>query len=449
MAKSGKNTPLNFLFILGVLFLGFLICLFFLLEREKPSIEVNGELSLLGAQKKISFAVSDKKSGIRHFDVIVRQGKTEKKLYEQNFERQGYFSKAGPNHIDGQVNIDTTALGVKDGDAAIVFTAQDFSFWNLFKGNMVHRVFPITFDTQPPKVDRMDSPRYIKPGGAGIVIYKMSEKAVSHGVRINGYFHKGFPVSGKEGLYGATIALPYDTEKIGSAAVEAVDEAGNIGKAPFGMIFKKVIFKKDRINVPESFLDLKIPEFSQYYPEMTGNQLEKYLYVNNSVRLANNKKIMEICQNSIPEQLWHGRFNRMARSSNRAGYADHRTYYFGGQEVDKQVHLGIDLASTRHAQVTAANKGKVIYADYLGIYGNMVILDHGLGVFSLYSHMSTIDVKPGDLVEKGGILGATGKTGMAGGDHLHFSMLVNGIMVNPLEWWDESWLDLHILSYLK
>ena len=183
--------------------------------------------------------------------------------------------------------------------------------------------------------------------------------------------------------------------------------------------------------------------------EVTGDNLEKYLFVNNKIRQENNKKIMELCRNSTSEQLWQGRFTRMSRSSNRAGFADHRTYFHNGKEVDRQVHLGVDLASTRHAKVEAANKGKVIYADYLGIYGNMVILDHGLGVFSLYSHLSDIAVAKGDLVEKGSSLGSTGTTGMAGGDHLHFSMLVNGILVNPLEWWDESWLNIHILSYLK
>jgi murein DD-endopeptidase MepM/ murein hydrolase activator NlpD len=117
--------------------------------------------------------------------------------------------------------------------------------------------------------------------------------------------------------------------------------------------------------------------------------------------------------------------------------------------VDKQVHLGIDIASTERDKVGAANRGKVVFADYLGIYGNMVILDHGLGVFSLYSHLSSIEAAKGAILEKGGVLGITGTTGMAGGDHLHFSMLVNGILVNPIEWWDDSWVELHILNFLK
>ncbi|MCK9296662.1 MAG: M23 family metallopeptidase [Desulfobulbaceae bacterium] len=425
------------------------VALIILLEREKPLIEVAGKLDLIGTQRQIDFAVTDMKSGLRHIDVFIQQGDTQKVLYVQDFPRQSHFRSAGPHRMAGKINIDTRAFGLKDGAAEIVFTAQDFSYWNLLRGNIVQLVFPVTLDTKPPKVTRMDSPQYIKPGGAGLVIYQISEPVTRHGVVVNGYFHPGFPVPNKKELFGAIIGLPYDTEQIKDAHVEAEDAAGNIGKAPFGMIFKKVNFKSDQINVPDSFLDLKIPEFSQYYPEMTGTPLEKYLYINNKVRVDNNRKITEICSKPIPEQLWQGRFERLPRSSTRAGYADNRTYYYNGQEVDKQVHLGIDLASTQRAKVEAANRGKVVFAQYLGIYGNMVMLDHGLGVFSLYSHLSGIDVAVGDLVEKGGVIATTGTTGMAGGDHLHFAMLVNGVLVNPIEWWDESWLQLHILNYLK
>jgi hypothetical protein len=447
--RSKRRLPSFLLFIAFLLLVAAVVALALLLEWEKPQIEVAGKLELIGTRRQIDFAVTDRKSGLRHLDVVIRQGDAQKLLYEQNFTRQSHFRSAGPNRIEGHASIDTHALGLKDGAAEIIFTAQDFSYWNLLRGNIVQTVFPVTLDIQPPKVTRMDSPQYIKPGGAGLVIYQISEPVTRHGVMVNGYFHPGFPVPNKKELFGAIIALPYDTEQIKDAHVEAADAAGNIGKAPFGMLFKKVNFKFDKITVPDSFLDLKIPEFSQYYPEMTGSHLDKYLYVNNKVRDANNKKIAEICGKSIPEQLWQGRFGRMPRSSTRAGFADHRTYYYNDQEIDKQVHLGIDLASTQRAKVEAANRGKVVFAEYLGIYGNMVILDHGLGICSLYSHLSGIEVAVGDLVEKDGVLGTTGTTGMAGGDHLHFSMLVNGVQVNPIEWWDESWLGLHILSYLK
>lgn len=447
--RSPKKKYLLIFIFLVALLVAALVALMLFFEREQPTIDVAGELGLIGSNKQLDFVASDEKSGIRHVEAIIRQSGAEKTLYLENFIRQAYFGAAGPNRVKGHVDLDTAVLGLQDGAAEIIITVQDFSFWNVMRGNTVQLIYPVIFDTKPPKVSRIDSPRYIRPGGAGIVIYKLYEEVSKHGVKVNGYFHRGFPVPGKEQLYGAIISMPYDTVKIDEAYIEVMDEAGNVGTSSFGMILKNPNFKKDRINVSKNFLNLKIPEFSQYYPEMSGTQLEQYLYVNNKIRQANNKDIMEMCSNSKPEQLWQGRFSRMARSSTRSGYADHRTYYYEGKEIDKQVHLGIDLASTRHADVAAANKGIVIYADYHGIYGNMVVLDHGLGVSSLYSHLSSIAVKPGDIVEKDALLGKTGATGMAGGDHLHFSMLVNGILVNPLEWWDASWIDLHITSYLK
>ena len=68
---------------------------------------------------------------------------------------------------------------------------------------------------------------------------------------------------------------------------------------------------------------------------------------------------------------------------------------------------------------------------------------------TLYAHLSTIDVKEGQTVEKGQTLGRTGATGLAGGDHLHFTMLVNGKMVNPVEWWDAHWIEDRILRKLR
>ena len=251
-----------------------------------------------------------------------------------------------------------------------------------------------------------------------------------------------------EGIYGATIGLPYDIEKIEEAFVSATDRAGNLGQAAFGMILRKTRVHHDRINVSEGFLNTKLPEFALHYPELSGTPLEQYLYVNKEIRFQNYRKVQEVCSKSQPERLWDGAFKRMARSSRRANFADERSYYYDGKKVDEEVHLGVDLASVRHAEVQAANSGVVVFAEYLGIYGNTVIIDHGQGVFSLYSHMSQLGVAKNDTVEKGAVLGLTGTSGLAGGDHLHFSVLINGIFVNPVEWWDKQWLQLNILSVL-
>ncbi len=114
-----------------------------------------------------------------------------------------------------------------------------------------------------------------------------------------------------------------------------------------------------------------------------------------------------------------------------ARFGDRRTYMYQNKDVDQQIHLGEDLASLMNSPVPAANNGIVVLAEPVGIYGNTVIIDHGLGVFSGYSHLSQIDVKVGDKVEKGAVVGKTGTTGLAGGDHLHFDVNHPGRIRRP------------------
>ncbi len=121
-------------------------------------------------------------------------------------------------------------------------------------------------------------------------------------------------------------------------------------------------------------------------------------------------------------------------------YGDKRTYQYQGKAIGESIHMGVDLASIANAPVEAANHGIVTYTGYLGIYGNMIIVDHGLGFFTLYAHLSSINVKPGQEVKKGEAIGRTGISGLAGGDHLHFGMIVGGQFVNPQEWWDPHWI---------
>ena len=112
----------------------------------------------------------------------------------------------------------------------------------------------------------------------------------------------------------------------------------------------------------------------------------------------------------------------------------------------------IDLESVANSPVRAGNDGVVALASApggLGIYGKTVILDHGYGLFSMYSHLSQIAVKAGDHVSKGDQLGRTGSTGMAGGDHLHFSILISDTFVNPVEWWDRKWIQNNVTSKIE
>jgi murein DD-endopeptidase MepM/ murein hydrolase activator NlpD len=443
--KSAKSmiVSLFFLLLIGAAAIAF----FKYYEREKPQMNFQGDITTFGLNKEVRFTVTDSRSGISLVEILLTQGNKSTKIYEKEFSRLGFFEHNGPKHLEEAVTLKSGALGFKNGAANLKVTVRDFSFWNWMAGNETVITYPITMDTHPPKISILHSTRYVSPGGSGMVVYKINDEVEKHGLTVNGHFNPGFPVTEEADRYIAYFGLNYDTEKIEEAVVSATDLAGNTGNAAFGMILKKQTFKKDQINVSDNFLNLKIPEFAQEYPQLTGSLVEQYVYVNSKVREENYQAIVRACSNPSPTRLWHGKFGRMA-GSRMAGFAEHRTYYYNSTEIDQQVHLGIDLASTKRAEIKAANRGNVVLAQYLGIYGNTIVLDHGQGIFSLYSHLSQIGVAHGELIEKGAVIGLSGASGMAGGDHLHFSILVNGIFTTPLEWWDKQWLQLNIEDIL-
>ncbi len=439
-----RTTGTLFLLLLIIVACGAGISFFLFFEGGPPTVTIESPQSYLGSDTIISFSARDGKSGLRDLSLTVTQGEVKRELYSETFPRHGMIGVVGPEEKLAKVAFVPIKNGFKDGPAVITVDASDYSLRGFLKGNRTTVTREVIIDTTPPKINILHSERYINPGGSGIVIYSINDSETKNGLQVNGDFNPGYLVGdGREDTYIAFFGLRFDAENIDSSFVVATDPAGNTTRLPFSVIYKSSNFKHDDITVDDGFLENKIPEFQQHYPEMQGPLVQKYLYTNNEVRTLNNKKISEICFTSHPERLWRGKFLRMAGST-RAGYADHRTYYHNHEEIDKQVHLGIDIASTRHADVKAAERGIVVFADYLGIYGNMVILDHGQGVFSLYSHLSQINVSPQETIDQGAVLGLTGNSGMAGGDHLHFSVLVNGIFVTPKEWWDQHWIDVTI-----
>ncbi|MBU1138441.1 MAG: M23 family metallopeptidase, partial [Proteobacteria bacterium] len=442
--QRNKSISNRFLLIVSLLLIAAAAYGYFTyFEGEKPSIEGKNLPAYIGKKTTVSLSAGDQKSGLRDIKILVVQGTTEKEVFSKSFSRKGNGPIAGPHNEEIVVELDPKSLGLQEGEAILKAQVRDFSFRGLLKGNLSEFSQSMLIDTKAPQISIIHSERYIEPGGAGIVIYRVDD-SVKHGVMLNGNYHPGFPLTdGSDKKYISYIALPYSDRTISESAILAEDAAGNRSLKPFTPALKNPHQKKDRINIPDSFLTNKIPEFEEHYPEMKGDLLEKYLYANREIRKMNNQKIHDLCMNPTPKQLWSGKFLRMA-GSGRAGFADHRTYYYNEKAIDEQVHLGMDIASTQHAKIKAAGSGTVIFSDYIGIYGNMVMLDHGQGVYSLYSHLSQSNVAPGNSLKQGDVLGFSGMSGMAGGDHLHFSMLVNGIFVTPKEWWDQHWITVTI-----
>lgn len=451
--KPKKKTSIGrtiILFLLLILIIGGAAAGYILFETEKPLATFDKDIEFLGKSSEISFQLTDKRSGIKSVVLELVQKGVTKELFEKTFVRTSWLQGAGPNEIKEKILYDNAKMKFKDGEAELILTVRDFSLNGMLRGNSTVTSRKVMIDTRPPHVAIKHTQRYISPGGSGLVVYDLSEPVASHGVIVNERFFPGFPMAERENRYLAYIALPWNTSKIQLSRVVAIDQAGNEGKSVFSMVLKNKKYRSDRINISDNFLSSKIPEFEgNSREEIKGDTLlDKFLYVNNDVRRLNAQKISDLCANPIDRQLWQDRFLRMA-GQNMAGYAEERTYYYNDRAIDQQVHLGMDIASTVSVPIKAANRGKVIFADYLGIYGNTVILDHGQGLFSLYSHLSRVDTELDEIVDQGALIAHSGSTGMAGGDHLHFSILINGVFVTPIEWMDQNWIDLNINDILS
>jgi len=225
--------------------------------------------------------------------------------------------------------------------------------------------------------------------------------------------------------------------------------AGNIATVHIPVYYNSSKQKVSRINITDAFIRDKVFVVLQREGlPLKENLLSDFLYVNDVVRANNTKKIREICSHSVNKILWRGRFSQLKNSKVTATFNDKRLYYYKGKRVDVKYHKGYDLASVRNAKVNAANSGIVVFEGYLGVYGNTIIIDHGMGVFTLYGHLQSFLVKKGEFVRRNQIIAITDTTGLAGGDHLHFDVLVNGYYVNPIEWWDYRWIKTHILGVI-
>jgi murein DD-endopeptidase MepM/ murein hydrolase activator NlpD len=344
---------------------------------------------------------------------------------------------------------DLSSFGLVEGPAELHVEGDDCSLWH--RRAVLTRA--ITIDLAPPAVAVTSSQHYINQGGAELATYSVSSDAVASGVKIGNNEFKGFlkPGAAPGSLDRFTIFV-YSYDLPAGAPIEffARDAAGNEGKAILepAKFFPKE-FRHREIPIDDKFIDTKVADIITHTPGLkrSGNNLNDFLMVNRELRKTDAAFLKELGHKSSETFFWKDAFRPLTNAAVEAAFADYRTYVYNGEKVDEQVHLGFDLAVVEHNPIMAAADGKVIFADYLGIYGNAIVIDHGYGIETLYAHLSSMDVKAGDAVTKDQKIANSGATGLAGGDHLHFSMLIQGVQTNPVEFWDQHWIEDHI--YLR
>jgi len=421
------------------------------LEGTNPTVVLEPAALSLGASREITITAADAKTGLRKAWVALLKDGKETVLFKKNYPSPGITGNNRVRQDTFKVLIEPKKLGITDGRAVLRLAVWDNSWRGWMKGNKTYIEKDATIDTVSPRIRVLTRFHNISQGGAGLVIYSLTEPCPHNGVYVGENFFAGYPgyFSDKR-IYMAFFALNYAQGPDTRFYINAVDAAGNTAQSGFPHHVRKRSFKKDVIALSDSFLNWKMPEF-----EVPGEQnadlpiLEKFLKVNRDLRQASYQEVIKETGKTEPELFWEGSFLRLPNSARQAGFADHRSYNYKGRAIDRQVHMGVDLASTAHSPVPAANTGKVAFVGDLGIYGRTVILDHGFGLFSMYSHLSGTDVQHGEMVQRGKTIGNTGVTGLAGGDHLHFGMLIQHTFVDPIEWWDGAWIKNNISDKIR
>jgi len=388
--------------------------------------------------------VTDQGAGLKSVTATLSIGGSEQTLFSEQFAQPTPGKKF-------TVGLPSKLTGVKEGPAVLRVTARDSSLWKFFKGNETVVEKNLNIDVTPPTVELIADDRYVNFGGVGVIVYKPSADTATSGVKIGGYFFPGFKGQVKDhpDHYIALFAHAYNVPADAKAVLVATDRAGNSKEMPVVYELKNVKYRKSTIAISDNFLQNKVAPLLNDVGARQGSPKDVFVAVNKGLRKENEDKIVAITSQSTPSILWKGAFSQLSNSKVEANFADERTYTYNGEPINTAYHLGYDLSVTKHYPIEAANSGNVAFVGDLGIYGNAVILDHGLGLFTLYGHMSSIDVKVGDSVNARQVLGKTGETGLAAGDHLHYGVYLHGVAVLPVEWWDQKWINDNIAPKLE
>ncbi len=443
--KIGYSLTLIPLFIILLIFVWFFTIIF---EGEKPIASLEPLPDFISKKQRFRVKISDSKRGLKTLKVLCSQGGREVVILEEKFPFEGFLNRQGIKEFEKEFTVDPSELHLAQGRVDLNVQVWDYSRRGGGDGNMTLLQQKMTVDTIPPAIRAISRMHNINQGGSGLIIYRTSSDTVESGVYVDDHFFPGFP-AGKDGTFLAYFALPYNAGLDPSIFLWAKDRAENTTRSTFYYHVRRKRFRDEKIIITDRFLKRILPYFSFYEFGPQDSDIEKYLKINNDLRKKDDEALYNLLKETSPEQLWEGAWLRLSNAATMARFADHRSYYYKDKKIDEQYHLGIDLASLANSPVIAGNSGRVIFAERNGIYGLTVVIDHGQGLASLYGHLSSMQVAVGQEVKKGDVIGHTGQTGLAGGDHLHLSMMVHGVFVNPLEWWDEHWISDNIEKKLE
>ena len=421
------------IFLIGIPLLVLLPIAFLLARSASPVVDLSTPVTILGQATSITAHVRDP-HGVRNLAAFVDQNGARYRVWE---------STQGSHDSDSTWNFTagTSATPqLKDGKAQLIVEATSDDF--LRKTTRLEREVMVV--TQPPAISVDSDQHYLYLGMAELATFNLAGNWTEAGVRVGDQIFRAWPMPGGKPGYFSLFAFAWNMPPGTAPLVYASNGTGNQVTGPMVYQFPKKEQPKYTVHdlqVSDSFMQKVVSELDS---NGSGDPVPRFVKVNSEMRRANNKTLFELRLKTTDRFLWSQPFMRQSHSQAESSFADVRNYIYQGKKIDQQVHLGYDLAVTQHVGVQASNDGRVVYAAPLGIYGNCIVVDHGYGLQTIYGHLSQIAVHEGDMVKRAQVIGTSGMTGMAAGDHIHFSMQLDGIQIDPKEWWDSHWIKDHI-----
>ena len=416
-------------------------------DETPPRITLVEPFAEAGPTTPLILRVEDADTGLQEVTVRLVQNLESYTLAQEQFPARLPIGGNTQSAFDlNLIPFGDDAIPKRRGQVKLVIAARDNSWRGFFEGNWARIEQDVNVKFTPPRLEVLSAPLLVSQGGAGTVAYRVSDDARRHGVRIGETFFPGYPNPGRAFTAFSLFAFPHDLPASTPVTLVADDGLGNHAEQRLDVTVRAKTWRSRTITISDRFIEQTIRPIIAQDPEIEDldDPLRNFLQVNNVLRKRTAEQLTALASDSLPEFQWKGAFLQLSNSQVEAGFADHREYRYDGNVVDTQYHLGFDLAVTKHYPVEAANDGTVVLAEYFGIYGNAIVIDHGYGLQSLYAHLSSFATEKGDVVRKGQIIGRSGMTGLAGGDHLHFSLLLRGVHINPVEWWDPRWVQTRI-----
>lgn len=404
-----------------------------LVRSAIPVLDLPLPVAFIGQATPITVHVRDPR-GVRKVTAFVEQNGAQFQVWEI-----AQPSPAADRTWSFVVGVRSTPQ-LQDGNARLIIEATSNDL--LQRRARLER--DVTVVTQAPTLSVDSEQHYLYLGMADLALFNVSGRWTAAGVRVGDQKFRSWPMpSGKPGLF-SLFAFAWNMPAGTIPQVFVTNGAGNDVTTPLSVQFPKKEQPKYTVHdlqVTDVFLQKVVGELD---PNGSGDPVTRFVRINNEMRSANNRTLSDLRLKTADRFLFSQPFARQSHSQAEASFAYVRNYIYQGKKIDQQVHLGYDLAVTQHVGVEASNDGRVVYAAPLGIYGNCIVVDHGYGLQTIYGHLSHIEVHEGDLVKRGQVMGQSGMTGMAGGDHIHFAMQLDGVQIDPKEWWDSHWIQDHV-----